>query len=199
MVCAAVAALYRRRNHGGNTTMNPFLRYAAIYGSLSGAIVILVLIVGLQFQSQLHFIGTEWFGYLTMLVALTFIFVGVKRYRDVEKGGVIKFFTALAVGLGIAVMASLIYMLVWEIYLAATHYTFMDHYIDGIIRARKAAGVSGPALAQQIAQLNAMRDEYANPLYRLPMTFLEIFPVGLIVALVSAGLIRNTKFLPAAR
>ncbi|HTT98981.1 MAG TPA: DUF4199 domain-containing protein [Rhizomicrobium sp.] len=179
--------------------MNPFLRYSAIYGSLSGAIVILVLIVGLQFQHQLHFIGTEWFGYLTMLVALTFIFVGVKRYRDVEKGGVIKFFTAFAVGLGIAVMASLIYMLVWEIYLAATHYTFMDNYIDGIIRARKAAGVTGAALAKQIAQLNEMRAEYANPLYRLPMTFLEIFPVGLIVALVSAALIRNTRFLPAAR
>ncbi len=47
--------------------------------------------------------------------------------------------------------------------------------------------------------LNQMRDEYANPLYRLPMTFLEIFPVGLIVALVSAALIRNARFLPAAR
>jgi hypothetical protein len=199
MVSDGFAALYPQRNHGGDTAMNPFLRYSAIYGSLSGAIVILVLIVGLQFQHQLHFIGTEWFGYLTMLIALTFIFVGVKRYRDVEKGGVIKFFTAFAVGLGIAVMASLIYMLMWEIYLALTHYTFMDSYIDGIIRARKAAGVSGPALAKQIAQLNEMRAEYANPLYRLPMTFLEIFPVGFIVALVSAALIRSSKFLPAAR
>jgi hypothetical protein len=44
-----------------------------------------------------------------------------------------------------------------------------------------------------------MRAEYANPLYRLPMTFLEIFPVGFIVALVSAALIRSSKFLPAAR
>ena len=173
--------------------MNPALRYSAIYGSLSGLIVIIVLIVGLQYQHQFHFIGTEWFGYLIMLIAPTFIFVGVKRYRDVEKGGVIKFFTAFFVGLGIAVVASLIYMLVWEIYLAMTHYTFMDQYIDGIIRARKAAGVSGPALAQQVAQLNQMRDEYANPLYRLPMTFLEIFPVGLIVALVSAALIRNAR------
>ena len=179
--------------------MNRILRYAAIYGSLSGLIIIAVLLVGLQFQSQLHFLGTEWFGYLIMLIALTFIFVGVKRYRDVERGGVIRFGTAFLVGLAIAVMASLIYVFMWEIYLATTHYAFMDQYIAGIIRARKAAGVSGPALAQQIAELNEMRVEYANPLYRLPMTFLEIFPVGLIVALVSAALIRNTRFLPAAR
>jgi len=199
MVCAVVAALYRRRNQGENTAMNPVLRYAAVYGSLSGLIVIIVLIVGLQFQHQLHFIGTEWFGYLIMLIAMTFIFVGVKRYRDVEKGGVIKFVPAFFVGLSIAVVASLIYVLMWEIYLATTHYAFMDQYIDGIIRARKAAGVSGPALAQQIAKLNEMRAEYANPLFRLPMTFLEIFPVGSIVALVSAALIRSSKFLPAAR
>jgi hypothetical protein len=38
---------------------------------------------------------------------------------------------------------------------------------------------------------------YANPLYRLPMTFAEIFPVGVLVSLVSAGLFRNSRFLPA--
>jgi hypothetical protein len=38
---------------------------------------------------------------------------------------------------------------------------------------------------------------YDNPLYRLPMTFAEIFPVGLLVTLVSAVLLRNPRFLPA--
>jgi Protein of unknown function (DUF4199) len=188
-----------RRNQGGNTAMNPVLRYAAIYGSLSGLIITIVLILGISVHGHFHFLQSEWFGYLVMLVALTLIFIGVKRYRDVERGGVIKFGMAFLVGLAIAVMASLIYVLVWEIYLALTHYTFMDEYIASVIRARKAAGVSGPALAQLTAQLETMRVEYANPLYRLPMTFVEIFPVGLIVALVSAALIRNTKFLPAAR
>ena len=42
-----------------------------------------------------------------------------------------------------------------------------------------------------------MRTQYANPLFRLPMTFIEIFPVGLLVALVSAALLRNPSFLPA--
>jgi hypothetical protein len=46
--------------------------------------------------------------------------------------------------------------------------------------------------------LETMRTQYANPLFRVPMTFLEIFPVGLLVALVSALLLRNPKVLPAA-
>jgi hypothetical protein len=44
-----------------------------------------------------------------------------------------------------------------------------------------------------------MATMYRNPLYRIPITFVEIFPVGLIVALVSAALLRNPRLLPAAR
>ena len=38
---------------------------------------------------------------------------------------------------------------------------------------------------------------YANPLFRLPITFTEILPVGLIVSLISALLLRNSRFMPA--
>ena len=36
-------------------------------------------------------------GYLTMLVALTAVFLGVKQYRDKFKGGVIRFLPAFGV------------------------------------------------------------------------------------------------------
>jgi len=173
------------------------LRISLIYGSIAGLIVILVLIAGLTVLSGEHFITTEWFGYLSMIVALSTIFLGIKRYRDEALGGVIKFLPALALGLSIAVVAGVIYTAVWEIYLAATGYQFMDQYVAGIIAARKAHGMSGAALAAEIAQLNAMKVQYDNPLFRLPMTFLEIFPVGLIIALISAAVLRNPRVLPA--
>ena len=58
-----------------------------------------------------------WFGYLVMLVALSLIFVGVKRYRDSQCGGVINFGPAFVLGLAIAAVAALVYALVWESYL----------------------------------------------------------------------------------
>jgi hypothetical protein len=45
--------------------------------------------------------------------------------------------------------------------------------------------------------MEAFKLQYANPMIRMPMTFAEIFPVGLLVSLVSAGLLRNPRFLPA--
>ncbi|HET9445702.1 MAG TPA: DUF4199 domain-containing protein [Steroidobacteraceae bacterium] len=173
------------------------MRYALTYGLLSGFVIIVTMITGIVLSEQKSFFSSEWFGYLVMLVALSFIFVGVKRYRDVERGGVIKFGAAFGMGLAIAAAAGVAYVAVWEIYLAMTDYKFMDDYIAGILRSRQAAGLSGAALAEEVARLEAMRASYDNPLFRMPMTFLEIFPVGLLVSLVSALLLRNPKLLPA--
>lgn len=179
--------------------MNPILRYTATYGLLSGLATCAVLIAGFTLQDHLSAVHQLWFGYLVMLVILTFIFVGVKRYRDVERGGVIKFLPALGLGLAIAAAAGVAYALLWEVYLALTNYSFMDAYTAGILRHAKAAGLSGAALARKVAELDAMRVQYANPLYRIPETFMEIFPVGLVVALLSATALRFPKFLPARR
>lgn len=173
------------------------MKYVLTYGLLSGFVIIATMTTGIVLGGEGSFLRSHWFGYLVMLVALTFIFVGVKRYRDVERGGVIKFGAAFAMGLGIAAAAGIAYVVGWEAYLAMTDYAFMDEYIAGIVRAREAEGLSGTAMAEELAKLESMRVSYANPLFRIPMTFLEIFPVGLLVALVSALLLRNPRLLPA--
>ena len=175
------------------------MKYIIVYGFMSGAVIIATMLTGILMSDQESFFSSEWFGYLVMLVALTFIFVGVKRYRDVDCGGVIRFGPAFLTGLGIAAVAALVYILVWEIYLASTGYVFMDEYIAELVRARQAQGVGGAELARQMAGFEHMREQYRNPLFRVGITFLEIFPVGLLVALVSAALLRNPKLLPATR
>jgi len=170
------------------------LRYSLIYGGISGSIILAMIVLAMIFGTG-PFSHSLVLGYLIMLVVLSLIFVGVKRYRDVEKGGVIRFLPALGLGLGIAVVAGLAYVLAWELYLASTHYAFMDDYFGGMVTSIRAKG--GPDMAQKIAEVEAMRTSYGNPLYRMPETFLEIFPVGLLVAIVSAALLRNPRLLPA--
>lgn len=175
------------------------MKYILTYGLLSGLVIIATMVAGIAFSEQGDFFSSAYFGYTVMLVALSFIFVGVKRYRDIERGGIVKFGPAFGVGLGIAAFAGVAYVIGWETYLAATDYRFMDEYIAGILKARQEAGVSAEAIAKELAKLEEMRVNYARPLFRLPMTFLEIFPVGLLVSLVTAALLRNPKLLPAQR
>lgn len=172
------------------------MKYALIYGAIAGAIVIGVLVAGLAFDLHSH-ATSEWFGYLVMLIALSLIFVGVKRYRDVECGGIIGFGRAFGIGLGIAAVAALVYVVVWEAYLAASGVDFMAQYSDTLIERMRAEGASAAEMRSKTSEMRQMAEIYRNPLLRIPITFAEIFPVGLLVALVSAGLLRNPRVLPA--
>jgi hypothetical protein len=170
---------------------------AAIYGGLAGLVVILTSIVIFFAYPDRHLAGSEWLGYLVMILAFTLIFVGVKRYRDRDKGGVIRFLPAFGLGLLMAVFASLIYVIVWEIYLGFTGSGFITAYTTQIVDGLRASGATPEAIAAKQAEMDAMIASYANPFLRVPITFVEIFPVGLIVALISAALLRNPRLLPA--
>ncbi len=140
--------------------------------------------------------SSQALGYLVMLVALSSIFVAVKRHRDGKLGGAIRFLPAFGMGLGIAAVAGVAYVAVWEIYLAATGHAFVESYVEAQIAALDARGVSGAERDAALAGLERMRASYADPLSRVPITFTEIFPVGLIIALISAALLRNPRFMP---
>jgi hypothetical protein len=175
------------------------LRTILIFGLLAGLIVavpMMLLMANSDFGEGDHGSHSLVTGYALMLLAFTMIFIGVKRYRDHRLGGVIRFVPALLVGLGISVIASVIYVIGWEITLAATDYAFMGDYTAAILEAERAKGASEAALASKAAEMAKMAQDYLNPFYRMPITFVEIFPVGLIVSLVSAGLLRNSRFLP---
>jgi hypothetical protein len=83
--------------------------------------------------------------------------------------------------------------------LAVTHLDFAGSCAATLIEQKKANGVSGEALARWVADMDRVKAQYANPLQRLAMTFAEILPVGVLVSVVSAGLLRNSRFLPARR
>lgn len=138
-------------------------------------------------------------GYTTMLVALNLVFVAIKRRRDEELGGVIRFWPAFGIGLGISFVASVLYVLSWEAAQAITHMDFAGTYSKAMIEHQKTKGVSGEALTKFIAEMEQFKIDYANPLFRLPMTFIEIFPIGVLVSLISAALLCNRRFLALRR
>ena len=175
---------------------NTILKYGVIAGLVVG---------GFMFATFLGFDGMppmQWgmlIGYTTMLIALSAVFFGIKRHRDVDRGGVIGFWPALGAGLGISFVASVFYVLAWEGVQAVMDMDFATSYGNAMIESARARGATEEAIAKMSAEMAAFKVQYANPLFRLPMTFAEIFPVGVLVSLVSAGLLRNPRFLPARR
>ena len=143
---------------------------------------------------------SAWLG---VLVFLAFV-VAPAAFGSLERGAAARLISVvmpryhwIGLGLGITLVASLIYVFVWELYLAYTDYSFMDTYTETVLEDKRAGGASAEELAQLAGEMESMKELYANPLFRLPMTFVEIFPVGVLVSLVSAALLRNSRFLPA--
>ncbi len=163
-----------------------------VYGVISGLVIIVINTLSLELG-----IEQEWLGFLVMFIAFSSIFVAVKQYRDETLGGVIRFGTGFLVGLGITVVASLVYVLVWELYLALTDYAFIVAYIQSVLESRQTGGASQAELAATIAETETIRQQYTNPLFRLPMTFVEVFPVGVLISLVSAFILKESKTLAA--
>ena len=170
-----------------------------VYGGLGGLLVILCMGIAMASGVMSNSSLGEAFGYLSMLIALSMVFVGIKRYRDEELGGVIRFGTALSLGLGISMLASVLYVLGWEMYLYATDYSFAGEWVAALLEDQRAAGASPAELAASRAEMDGFIAMYSNPLYRLPITFSEIAPVALAVTVISAALLSNSRVWPASR
>src|SRR5579872_550996 len=170
------------------------LSYGVIAGLLVG-IPLSIVTISMSGKTMMRY-GMV-IGYLIMLVGLSAVFVAIKRHRDADLGGVIGFWRAFGLGLGISFIAGVLYVVSWESACAIAHLDFAGSYAKAMIAQQQAKGVSAQSLARITAEMEQFKTQYANPLYRWPMTFMEIFPVGVLVSLISAALLRNRGFLPA--
>jgi hypothetical protein len=132
-----------------------------------------------------------WLGYATMILAFSTIFVAIKSVRDKEQGGTITFGKGFLVGLYITLIASVMYVGGWEVYMRTKAPDFMEKYKTASIEKMKKSGMAEAELEKKIAEMEKMGEAYKNPAFRFGITFLEIFPVGLIVSLIAAGLLRK--------
>lgn len=172
------------------------LRIVLIYGVIGGFIVAVPMLATMSATTAGEIPeNSALYGYVSMLLAFTMVFVGIKHYRDKVLGGVIRFLPALGVGLGISAVASLFWVVGWELTLAAG-FDFGSAYMDSVVAAAQARGAPAAEIEQIRAETTEFLSMYANPLFRLPITFVEMFPIGALISLISAAMLRNSRFLP---
>jgi hypothetical protein len=171
------------------------------FGLISGAILSLLMIVTLPFKEQIGFDNMMVVGYTTMLAAFLLIFFGVRSYRDNVAGGSVKFGRAFAVGALIALISSAMYVATWEVIYFGTNSDFVEKYNEYQMTSARAKGATPAELEAKAAELKKWAEMYRNPIINAAMTFVEPLPLGLLVALVSAGVLsrrRRTSGLAAA-
>ncbi|GAA4460180.1 DUF4199 domain-containing protein [Nemorincola caseinilytica] len=160
-------------------------------GLISGVIASTIMGISMSMcASDPGYEGSMLIGYASMVLAFSLIFVAVKNYRDKQNGGVVSFGKALSIGLLIAFIASTMYVLTWAIMYNYFLPDFMDKYTHHMVERAQQSG-DQKKIAETMAQIQEWKDGYKNPVYFTLITYAEIFPVGLIVSLIAAAILRK--------
>ena len=163
------------------------------FGLIAGAVMSATFLIAIPFKEQIGFDNGMLVGYTSMVAAFLAVYFGVRQYRDQVAGGTITFARALGVGLAITLVACVCYVLMWQI----VYYNFMPDYLDEyaayMLEKERAAGATAAQLEAQQQEMAQFKEMYANPLINAAFTILEPLPVGVLISLISAGVLRRGR------
>lgn len=168
------------------------------FGLIAGAVVSILMGGSLLLADRIGSGHSMAIGYTIMVASFLFIYVGIRSYRDNVLLGQISFGRAFACGILIALIASVCYVVMWEI----LYFNFMPHFMDGYFAEQvgkvQSAGLDSATVAAKVAAIRHAQELYQNPLVNMAYTFMEPLPVGLLITLISAALLRRRSPRPAA-
>ncbi|MES2828081.1 MAG: DUF4199 domain-containing protein [Bacteroidota bacterium] len=131
------------------------------------------------------------FGYVSILLGFSLIFVGVKSYRDNYSAGIISFGKAIKIALLITLVASTFYTLAWMI----NYYFFIPDFGAKLMASMRsqliAEGASKAEIQKEMTAIAEYMEQYKNPLFNAMMTYMEILPVGIIVSIIASLILKK--------
>jgi hypothetical protein len=161
------------------------------FGLISGAVAALLMFSTLPFMHRIGFDRGAIVGYTGIVVSLLLVPFGIRSYRENVGGGNITFGRAFAVGILITVISGICYVVAWEIVYYNFLPDFMEKYTAYMVEKARASGANQQAIEATLLQMKNMKAMLDNPLINAAMAFIEPFPVGLIITLVSAAILRK--------
>ena len=174
-------------------------RAVLIFGLISGAIssAMMFLTLPLIDRGTINFENGEVIGYTAIFLSFLLVFFGIRSYRE-RNGGSITFGRGFGVGILITLISCVFYVVSWEIIYFNFMPDFADKYSASAVARLREKGASDATIAAKKQEMDQMKAMYDNPLTNAAITFIEPFPVGLIVTLVSAGILRKRGVAPPA-
>ncbi|HEX2897179.1 MAG TPA: DUF4199 domain-containing protein [candidate division Zixibacteria bacterium] len=176
-------------------------KVAFVFGLVSGFTVSIFnfIIMSLGTSGKISINNGDIFGYVGIVIALSMIFFGIKSYRDKHQNGVIKFGKAFLVGFLISLIASVTWAAVSEVYYQIDPEkteAFMEKYSEYQLTELQKKGAPQVEIDAVIKESVEMKEMHKNPLARIVMSLAILMP-GIIIALISAAILRKKEVLPA--
>jgi hypothetical protein len=163
------------------------------FGLISGAVAAVLMFTTMLFADRIGFDRGLIVGYTTIVVSLLLVPFGIRSYRDNVGGGTISFGRAFAIGILITIISCICYVIAWEILYFKFLPDFAEKYSAYMVAKQRAAGASQQAIDATVQEMKNMKVMLDNPLINGAFAFIEPLPVGVIITLVSAAILRRKR------
>lgn len=160
------------------------------YGFLSGAVAAVLMVAT---ASLMDFETGAYYGYAGILLSMLFVYFGVRSYREQVGEGSLTFGKGFQIGILIAIVSCVCYVLTWMLVSETLMPDFLEKYIAHTQLKLEQSGTAPAEIDRQMAEMKHYQEMYKNPLLKFGLTFLEPFPVGFLMALISAIVLRKSK------
>lgn len=163
-------------------------RNVIVFGIIAGVIVTAMM----MFSTVRGYLAQNWdygvvIGYTSMVLAFSLIFVGVRNYRDKFNEGAISFGKAFRIGLYITLIASTMYVIAWLI----CYYLFIPDFMDRYAEYMLSQSAGTEEASKKMQEIESWRELYKSPVWVILLTYMEILPVGLIISLICALILKR--------
>jgi len=167
------------------------------FGLIAGLIISVLMSGSLLLADKIGSGHSMVLGYTMMVASFLLIYFGIRSYRDNTLSGQISFGRAFACGILITLVTTVCYVVTWEV----LYFNFMPHFMDSYFAAQvhqvQSAGLDSATTAAKVANILHSQQLYQNPLVNMAYTFIEPLPVGLLITLISAALLRRKSPTPS--
>jgi hypothetical protein len=161
------------------------------FGLISGVIISVLMGGSLLLADRIGSGHSMVLGYTIMVASFLLVYFGIRSYRDNTLGGRISFGRAFACGILITLITTACYVVMWEV----LYFNFMPHFMDSYFAAQiesvRSAGLDSATTAARVAAIQHSQQLYQNPLVNIAYTIIEPLPVGLLITLISAAVLRR--------
>jgi len=161
------------------------------FGLIAGGFTALTMSITVPFEDKFGFNHGLLLGYTMIVLSLMMVFFGIRSYRDNVSNGQITFVRGFAIGISITLIMCAFYVVTWEIIYFNFMHDYLDKYSAHMVEKARAAGASAASIQAQIESMKELKVKYENPFYNAALTFIEPFPVGLLMTLISAAILRK--------
>lgn len=134
----------------------------------------------------------EFLGYASMIISLSFVYFGIRHFRDQQNNGTINLKKGLLLGVLISLLTALAFGSLDMIYIKFINPDFLAEYYSATIEKLQST-LPPDEFKLELAKMESQKELFSSPIMNFFIMFLTVFIIGFIISLISAFILQRKK------